>query len=224
MKFSLIHPSRNRLARCEDAIKDWTNNFIKTIGDTYEYILSCDISDSNIDEYRALAKKYGTNITINDNTCCVEAANSGAKMASGDILILVSDDFMSFYGWNVALKEFYMPETPQIYQVFDGITKDIITIPIMTKEAYKALGYIYYPEYKSMFADNDLRMEAERLGFLVDATILLFQHKHWSNGMADKDEQYLHQEKSENWIIGSKVFERRKAELFKDLGKNQRFN
>lgn len=224
MKFSLIHPSRHRLVRCEEAIKNWTNNFMMSTGDTYEYILSCDTSDSSLDGYRHLANKYGANITINDNTCCVEAVNSGAKIATGDILILVSDDFMSFYGWNIALKEFYIPETPQIFQVFDGITKDIITIPIMTKEAYKALGYIYYPEYKSMFADNDLRLEAERLGFLVDATILLFQHKHWSNNMAEKDEQYLHQEKPENWKIGSEIFERRKKELFNDLGKKQRFN
>jgi hypothetical protein len=42
--------------------------------------------------------------------------------------------------------------------------------------------------------------------------------------MAEKDEQYLHQEKPENWKIGSEIFERRKKELFKDLGKKQRFN
>lgn len=75
-----------------------------------------------------------------------------------------------------------------------------------------------------MFADNDLRMEAERLNMLYDATLLTFTHHHWANGLAIKDEQYEHQEKSENWTIGSQVFERRKKELFTDLGKKVRFN
>jgi hypothetical protein len=224
MKFSLVHPSRNRLERCEEAIKNWTKNFAYQNDDTYEYILSCDISDSKIDEYRDLAKKYGANITINDNTCCVDAVNEGGKVANGDIIILVSDDFHCFYGWNIALKRYYIENTPQLYQVWDGITKDIITIPIMTKEAYKMLGYIYYPEYKSMFADNDLRLEAERLEILVDATLLHFPHLHWSNGLAQKDEQYEWQEKSENWKIGSALFEKRKEEMFRNLGLNKRFN
>lgn len=224
MKFSLVHPTRNRLERCEDAIKNWTNNFISSSGDTYEYILSCDISDSKLDEYKALSKKYGANITINDNTCCVEAVNSGGRVASGDIIILVSDDFQSFYGWNIALSRYYIKDTPQIFQVDDGNTDEIITIPIMTMEAYKMLGYIYYPEYRSMYADNDLRFEAERLNILVDATLLKFPHLHWSNGLAPKDDQYVWQEKSENWTIGSQVFERRKAELFQNIGLKQRFN
>jgi len=224
MKFSLVHPSRNRLRRCEEAIVNWTKNFISSQGDTYEYILSVDISDENLDKYKELAKIHGANITINDNTCCVEAVNSGGKLATGDIIILVSDDFMSFYGWNMALKAYYKSDVPQIYQVWDGMTKDIITIPMMNMQAYKALGYIYYPEYKSMFADNDLRLEAERLNYLVDATLLHFPHNHWVNNMAEKDEQYIHQEKSENWAIGSEVFEKRKKELFAELGKKVRFN
>lgn len=213
LKFSIVHPTRNRLKMCEQAVNNWISNFSFIEKDKLEYILSLDYSDKELDNYKQLAKKHLLSITINDNTCCVEAANNGAKLATGDIIILVSDDFYSFEGWNLELKKLFKENTPQIFQINDSITKDIITLPIMTMKAYKELNYIYYPEYKSIYADNDLRLVAEVKNYLVDATHLVFKHKHWINGCVKKDEQYEHQEKLENWKIGREVFERRRREL-----------
>lgn len=224
MKISLIHPSRNRIKRCEEAMNNWISNFSNSVH-TYEYILSVDNDDECIDKYRDLAKKHGANIVSNNNTCCVDAANYGATFAKGDLLILVSDDFTCPYNYDLLLGTYYH-QKPQIFQINDTITKSIITLPIMNMLAYKELGYIYYPEYKSMFADNDLRLVAESKGWLVDLTFITFEHQHFVNKLADKDEAYIRQNSDENWKHGSLIFEKRKLELEKLIKEQnaKRFN
>jgi hypothetical protein len=227
MKFSLIHPSRNRVDRCKDAMELWNRNFSNSIH-TIEYILSVDNDDPCLEEYRALAKKYGANIVIGNNTCCVDATNNGATHGTGDIMILVSDDFKCPYNWDILLSSFYDDiSKPQIFQVNDGITKAIITIPIMNSAAYKELGYIYYPEYKSMFADNDLRLVAEANGWLVDiSNDVTFEHHHWVNKKAEKDEGYIRQENPDSWRIGQAVYAKRKLHFSEMIAQQnaKRFN
>lgn len=224
MKFSLVHPSRQRVEKCKEAINNWTSRFSNSVH-TFEYILSVDNDDEMLEEYRALAKKSGANIVINNNTCCVEAANYGATFAKGDIIILVSDDFCPPYNYDIILGAYFKNE-PQIFQIDDTITKSIITLPIINRAAYDELKFVYYPEYKSMFADNDLRLVAESRGWLVDITFVKFEHRHWVNNLAEKDDAYIRQNSDEFWKHGSEVFERRKLEL-NDLIKEQnakRFN
>jgi hypothetical protein len=121
----------------------------------------------------------------------VEATNEAAKLCAGELIILVSDDMFSCEMWDTRmLHKLEMIDGPAILQVYDGITSKKLTIPIMNREAYAKLGYIYHPEYKSMFADDDLRGTAMKHKMYYNATDIFIEHRHFSIGKAKFDETY----------------------------------
>src|SRR5262245_31078704 len=98
MKISLVHPSRNRAAAAEGAISEWLG---KSSGlHTIEYILTIDKSDRQISEYRRVSERHGTGLIISPSRNYVQACNRAAPATTGDLIIIVSDDFGCPEGWD----------------------------------------------------------------------------------------------------------------------------
>jgi glycosyltransferase involved in cell wall biosynthesis len=218
---SLIYPSRGRAVKAADTADKW----IKSAGVDVELILSIDSSDDTekyINEFsrKWLLNPYGntwrSEVVINDNKSVVEATNKAAKVATGDILIYLSDDFDAPENWGpLVLKEFEGVEGPCLVKVDDMLQPfhvPVITIPIMNRALYERLGYFWMPEYKSMFVDQDLYEVVKKNGWLKLAPHLKFEHKHVSVGKAQDDETYRNSAK--NWDQGKALFARRKAAGF----------
>lgn len=214
MKISIVHPSRNRVKMASEAIEKW-----KSAG--VEYILSVDFSDTaeNFIKYQEIAKKNKCKLVINHNKNCVDAVNAGAKHATGDWVVVVSDDFDCPEDWVQKLREIegFDSKEPKVILVNDGISNNIVSLPIINRIAYEELGYIYYPKYASMFADTDLFALAKRKNWVIDAKHLLFEHKHFTNGKRESDEAYLRQNQSAFWAIGKALFERRVQSDFEEV-------
>jgi glycosyltransferase involved in cell wall biosynthesis len=206
MKISIVHPSRNRVKMATEAVKQWKKAGV-------EYILSVDYSDTaeNYIGYQEIAKKNKLKLAINHNKNCVDAVNAGAKQSSGDWIVVVSDDFNCPENWVEKLREVvgFDSDEPRVILINDGISQNILSLPIMNRKAYEMLGYIYYPKYSSMFADTDLFAMAKSWGWLIDARHLLFEHNHFTNGKNETDEAYLRQNQGAFWAIGKALFERR---------------
>ena len=131
----------------------------------------------------------------------------------GDILVYLSDDFDCFDNWGVAIenevKDF---GTMWLLKVDDCLQKfevPVLTIPIMSRGLYNRLGYFWYPEYRSMFCDEDLYWTCRKLGVIRNAPHLKFEHKHASVGKAPDDETYRRSAK--NWDQGKELFNKRKG-------------
>lgn len=218
MKISLIHPSRSRPEKAKATYNFWMQNSSGQI--EIEHILSLDFSDPMNEDYEA----FGSNskITIDHNTCVVEATNQAAKIATGDILIYLSDDFKCPHLWDTALfksfnKTVYSSEInlPRLIKVDDCLQPFdvcVLTIPIMTKALYEKLGYFWHPSYKSMFVDEDLYWTCANNNWIIFAPDLKFPHEHPDNGMAQNDETY--KRSANNWDQGKAVFAKRKLEGF----------
>lgn len=214
MKISLIHPSRGRPEKAASTYSYWMARAKHP--DQIEHILSLDFDDPRRHEYKRQDK-----ITIDHNTCVVEATNQAAQIATGDILIYLSDDFKCPDGWDLAIMEYLTVlqrsnEIPWLLKVNDGLQKfhvDVLTIPIMNRALYRRLGYFWNPLYKSMFVDQDLYWVCKNNNWLTFAPDLLFQHEHYSNGMAPRDGTY--QRSDANWNQGKEVYEKRKMDGFK---------
>lgn len=86
MGITLIHPSRGRPQKARETYEYWIANASNP--ENIEHILSLDFSDPLNEEYDRFDK-----LTIDHNTCVVEATNQAAKIATGDILVYTSDDF-----------------------------------------------------------------------------------------------------------------------------------
>lgn len=206
---SLLHPSRSRAQKSFNTAKKW----IEKAGCDVELIVTLDNNDPSRFEYTRLYQYENALVISSDNTCVVQATNRAAIEAKGDILLYLSDDFDCFDNWGIAVqKEFEGVTEPKLIKVDDMLQPfhvAVLTIPIMNRELYERLGYFWYPEYMSMFVDEDLYWVARKLGALKMCPHLKFHHQHVSIGKAENDDTY--KRSSANWDQGKQLFSRRKA-------------
>lgn len=152
-------------------------------------------------------------LTSDNPDSVVTATNELAEKANGNYLMFVADDLKLPKNWDKELLKFD-PDKPLIIRPSDGLQRDnaqVITFPIMTREAYNQLGYFFYHEYKSMWVDVDLWWIAYTRKWLVDAPDLQWEHLHHSVGKSKKDKVY---EKSESyWNQGADIFNKRAVQF-----------
>lgn len=212
MRITLIHPSRGRADQAKATYDYWMSQASGEI--EIEHILSLDYSDPHAGRY----KYFGENSSDvkSHNECVVEATNEAAKIATGDILIYLSDDFKCPKNWDLLIVErFDFMEIPMLLKVDDCLQKfkaDVLTIPIMNRALYKRLGYFWNPMYRSMFVDQDLYWVCANNNWINFAPELKFPHEHYSNGKARRDETYMRSDL--NWNQGKELYAKRWREGF----------
>jgi hypothetical protein len=211
IRFSLLHPSRGRLALAATAIDEWAARHSGV--HAVEHVLSVD-ADDDVDGYRRVAADHGAGIIVNANRSIVDAANAAARASTGDVLIVVSDDFGCPQDWDVALADVMGDRRDVAVLVHDGIAGRIMTLPVLGRALYERLGWVYHPAYVSMFCDDDLTDTAAAMGRLIDARHLVFPHRHYTAGLAPLDATYARQNASAAWLHGWRVFEKRRAARF----------
>lgn len=214
MTITLLHPSRGRADKALDVVDYWLKRSGLHPSTPFEYLVSVDFSDPQLDSYKELMPPES--LWVADNKSVVDATNLIAQRSRGDILIYLSDDFKCPDNWgSLILKEFEGVTEPMLLKVDDCLQKfhvPVLTIPIMNRALYEKLGYFWNPLYKSMFVDEDLYWTAKKLGALKFAEHLKFPHEHVSIGKAENDETY--RRSAANWEQGKAVFAKRKAAGF----------
>ena len=195
MKISIIHPSRSRAKMAYETAHKWLDNS----EDNFEYILSLDYDDRT--EYK---NPFTDGIVIrNKNRSAIDAINNAAKVASGDILIVVSDDFDCPIHWDEMIINGSEGKSDWIAKTPDGIQQWIITMPIMDRAYYNRFRYIYHPDYLHMFCDTELTCVADLTGRKIELNIP-FTHNHYSTGKSVKDEVSIKADAT--WNQGENLF------------------
>lgn len=188
MKFSILHPSRSRPHKSFSAIAKWVN-YAKD--SDFEVIISLDQSDPLRSEYTKLYNNQHKRVEIkfitNDNRSAVSAINHAAKVAEGDILIVVSDDTDCIKGWDKVISDAAGTHKDFVLKLNDGIQDWIVTMPIMDRAYYNRFGYIYYPEYQHMFCDTHLTHVADALDRLIIRNDITIPHLHYSVRKTERD-------------------------------------
>jgi glycosyltransferase involved in cell wall biosynthesis len=212
VKFSLVHPSRGRPKRAEAAAREWQRAM--SGAHEHEHLLSVDDDDSALPEYRELAARLSLKLLVARNRSLVDAANRAARAATGDVLIVLSDDFGCPPEWDARLAETIGDRAEAAVFVHDGLDAKRMTLPILTRRLYERLGYVYHPDYFSMFADDDVTGAAAAMGRLLDARHLTFVHRHYSAGLAPSDATYERQNDRRAFWLGWRVYEKRRLTAF----------
>lgn len=212
VRFSLIHPSRGRVALAGEAIDEWRR--AAGGGNEIEYFLSVDDDDLDREGYAALARDRGVTPLVNRNRSIVDAVNHAARQSTGDVLIVVSDDFGCPPRWDEALVAAIGSRRNVAVLVHDGHEGRIMTLPIVDRAFYESRRHIYFPDYISMYCDDDLTEHAITTGRLIDARHLRFPHRHPSISGGDSDATYQRQHRGLAWIEGRRVLAKRRATQF----------
>lgn len=211
LKFTIIHPSRSRPAKSHQCIGDW----LTRAGKEVEVIISIDNDDPLKAEYQRLHSGY--NVICNDNRSAVDAINAAAKLATGDVFIVVSDDFGCPRNWAMVLQKHLNARKDYVLKTNDGIQSYIVTLPIMDRVYYNRFGYIYHPHYLHMFCDCDLTHVADVQRKLIIRNDIRFPHHHYSVTREKKDEITLRADAT--WNDGKRLYLQRVRDKF-GLGSN----
>lgn len=165
MKILLKCPTRSRPKKVLRTLQTYLDyaNHPEQIG----VALSCDTSDTtmqSIPEIRRLIAKFAwSNVYYSDNHSKIEACNANMHEIpwDWDIVVLVSDDMIpQLRGYDDVIRNHMLtrfPERNGILWFNDGVQGEKLnTLCIYGRAFYEHQGYMYHPDYKSLFCDTEL--------------------------------------------------------------------
>lgn len=202
---SLIHPSRSRIKKSKETTYDWRRAASSV---QFELIVSVDHDDPQLEDYKTW---YEGNVIVNNNKSAVDAINNAAKVATGDVFIVVSDDTEPCPAWVEYIYHEANGRKDWILKTQDGIQPYIITMPIMDRAYYNRTGYIYYPTFDHMFCDTYLTCVADITGRKITSN-LLFPHRN------DSIKDDLRKRTDATWKQGEELF----IKLMKEFSPEER--
>lgn len=173
---SLLHPSRSRIDKSFETTEKWIMRSRAHLG--IEVIISLDEDDPQLDTYKEVYTGYEVVIT-NPNRSAVDAINAAAKVATGDIMIVLSDDTDCPDNWAELIETEVRGKKDFVLRVEDGIQSWLCTMPIIDRTYYNRFGYVYNPSYRHMFCDTEFSHIAYGLNRVIKSN-LLFEHLHYS--------------------------------------------
>ena len=176
---------------------------------SYEFVISMNEDDetmnnqrmkARLDSYCNLRYFYGPHKSK------IEAVNADIdKALDFDILFIVSDDMIpTVPGFDVIIAEDMKNHFPKLDGALHyndgccGLDK-CITLSIMGRELYRHFGYVYHPDYLSLFCDEEFTN-------VVYFPRVIVKHE-WKGGNG-ADEVY--KKSSKLWRVDQATFKRRK--------------
>lgn len=219
--FSLCHST----ARLQNGI--WYEAFLKWLEscdntDLVEYIVSVDARDvkngmilgpSDSETYTDFLFYFSSFKTVTNfgPQTAVAGWNTAAAASTGLFLITVADDYFPPPHWDTELLKCIPSLDSECVLDVDNSDGSYPLLPFsfLTRRYYEKLGYLFYPEYIGMLADNDFTNTARLDGVVLNARHLKFQHLHPEHGTAPIDDIYRRQHRNEAWKVGREVYKRR---------------
>jgi hypothetical protein len=219
-KLMIVHPSRGRPVKATAAIRQIIGTMTTDI--PFTYYLSLDRDDPCLAKYKEFAEFAKIEqLVIGDNPNeVVQATNRAAAMIEDEDLILCqTDDYFFGLGWDATLFEFIESLNTDTFLIHcpDAPNGKGISIPqILSAKLYRKLGYVFYPEYISMYADNDLYECARAMGVVETLLNWQFDHRHPIYGYGSKDDTHKRTGRPEAFKIGKQILNKRRKRKFRD--------
>jgi hypothetical protein len=200
MRILLKCPTRSRPNRILDTLRSYI--YLAQDRASIGIALSCDEDDTSMAQptvQRDLSGLLGqvawNRIFFSNNKSKIAACNANMNDIDypWDIVVLVSDDMVPrIKGWDVVIRMFmksYFPDTNGILWFNDGYQADKLnTLCIYGRKFYDSQGYIYHPEYKSLFCDTELtdRCRTDLAPICKYIPYVIIRHEHPGTGFKEK--------------------------------------
>ena len=219
MKLLVKFPTRNRKDKFFKVFKKY-QNLCEDLDNTYFLItLDNDDEDMSSSEVNDIFNTFkNVKVVYGNSDSKIHAINRDIELVGDwDIILLASDDMTpKVKGYDNIIrnkmKEYY-PDTDGILWFNDGHQgNNLNTLCILGKKYYDRFGYIYHPEYKSVWSDNEFMIVGNLLGkqTYFDEVIIEHEHPDWGYGGRD----IIHQINSNNESYDRLLFNKRKENNF----------
>ena len=190
-------------------------------GKHYEFVISCDEDDEtmNNEMIRNHFKQFpNLSVHYSKNANKVEAINANMEGRDFDILLLASDDMIpEIPGYDAHIKNTMLqtfPDGDGVLWFFDGHRKDINTLSIFGKKYYDRFGYIYNPEYKTWFCDNEFTAVGHGLRRQATIETVIIRHCHPDIAGYGHDKTYERNNDSDEKKEDNRIYLARKSRDF----------
>lgn len=152
--------------------------------------INCDTDDSHMNnentrsEIGKILTKSSYRINYLEKSNKISAINSMIDV-DFDVLLCASDDMIPVEEeWDEHISnnmKKYFPNLDGALHFNDGYTENkLITLSIMGKKLYEYFGYVYHPDYKSLYCDNEFTEEVYSLNKVKYIDKEIIKHEHYS--------------------------------------------
>ena len=202
-KISLIHATRGRCAQAVDARRLWFNKAKNP--DAIEHIFGLDGDDM----HGALLAVHN-HVVTNGSAGSVAAWNAAAAKAQGEVLIQLSDDWNPPMHWDeIILNAIGDTNEFKVLAISDGHrTDNLLCMAILTSKRYREQGYMFHPEFFSVYSDDHFTKKAYEDGVIIEARDIVFEHLHPVFGKAPMDEIYARSNEDYRYCMGQGIMRR----------------
>lgn len=200
MRILLKCPTRSRPAKVIQTLSTYMK--LANRPDLLGVCVSCDVDDVSMsrnlvtNELRSTISPAAWNgVFFSPNTTKIQACNADMDKVtySWDVVVLVSDDMIpQVQGYDDVIRTHMLanfPDTNGILWFNDGHQKDRLnTLCIFGRKMYEEFGFIYQPNYKSLFCDTELTDQCRTTlkNRCVYIPYCIIRHEHPGTGFADQ--------------------------------------
>ena len=220
MKLLIKFPTRGRKEMFFSTLNKY-HEYCNNIDDTL-FLISIDADDNemNTDEVVSLLNSYkNTKVVVGNSLSKIDAVNRDLNELEyeWDIVLLASDDMIpQIKGYDDIIRDnmlFNYPDTDGILWFNDGFQGDRLnTLCILGREYYKRFNYIYHPDYKSCWSDNEFMVVGNLLNkqVYIDTVIIKHEHPDWGYGSPD----HVHNNNVKDWHHDNNIYQTRQLNNF----------
>lgn len=217
MRILYKYASRSRPDKFRRGLESIAQN---SVSDNYVVLATLDSDDSAIEQYRkelrecSIASQVIATVATSKNK--IDAINRDLNVVQDwDILVNMSDDMVfTAQGFDEVIRLAFGGNTDLFVHFSDGYQKsNISTMSIMGRKYFERDGYIYHPDYKSLWCDVEATEVAKLRGcykYMGD-NINILTHLHVAWGKAEWDDLYKRNENPAMWSHDEKLYHERKA-------------
>ena len=190
MRLVIKMPTRSRPSK----FKTLLETCISFLSDKHEirFVVTCDEDDKTMNNIEIrewlshLQKTVDLVYHYGNSTSKVQAVNADLENEHGDVLLVISDDMIPVvqnYDDIIAMGyDQLFPNYDGAIKFNDGIRKDhLMTLPCLGWKLYEAFGYIYHPDYESLYCDNEQTLVCEALNKFATCEACIIKHQ-WVPG------------------------------------------
>jgi hypothetical protein len=193
MKLLIKFPTRNRKEKFFNTYKKYQEFIIEP---TTEFLITLDEDDDTMNNSNVISEleSYSnTKVVVGASTSKIDAINRDINTSDDwDIVLLASDDMIpQIKGFDKiigTLMTTNYPDTDGVLFFNDGFKgRELNTLCILGKKYYERFGYIYQPEYKSTWCDNEFMKVGDILKKQTYFPMVIIKHEHPDWGYGERD-------------------------------------
>jgi hypothetical protein len=210
-------PTRNRPEKFKTVYQKYYdylsgNNEVK-------FVISMDVDDPtmNNDNIKKWLIDHPSTKKFNysENKSKIQAVNADLDGEDSDVLLLASDDMIpQIKGYDDIIFDEYFKNFPSFdgaIKFNDGLRNDeLMTLCVMGWKNYKDFGYIYHPEYTSLYADTEQTLVFKKKNKLAISPLCIIKHE-WTGHPWDA--LHARNENYEMYVKDKLIFDKHLPEI-----------